>query len=79
MKPNESHDQALRRSGDTSLERATVLHNIQLNQNRSSPPMSPTLLLRRTQEPITRQKLRPIMQAALDLLSEEALELDLDE
>jgi hypothetical protein len=74
MNPDtKSQDQALRRSGDTSLEQA-LFRNIQQNQNRSLPIVSPFLLQPRTQ-PISVEMLRSTLQAALDL--SESLDLDL--
>jgi hypothetical protein len=76
MNPDKrSQDQALRRSGDTSLDQA-LFHNIQQNRNCTPPIVSP-LLLQRAQ-PISRENLRSILQAALDLTSSEDLDLNLE-
>jgi hypothetical protein len=78
MQPNECQYQALlRRSGDTSLNQAMLLRNIQLNQNRSLPIMPPSVLLQRAQ-PIAHDKLRSAIQAMLDEFSVD-LDRDLDE
>jgi hypothetical protein len=75
MNPFKSQDQYHRRSGDTSREWA-LLRNIQhqRNQNGSQPKVSPFLLQRA--QPISLEKLRSTLQAALDL--SESLDLDLD-
>jgi hypothetical protein len=76
MKPDEREDQELRRSGAMSLKRA-ILRNIQPNRN-GSLPMSPFLLQRA--QPISLEKLRSTLQAALDLTSSDlCLDLELEE
>jgi hypothetical protein len=68
-------DQALPKSGGTSLEQA-LLRNVQLNPN-GSLPMDPPFLFQRT-GPISIEKLRETLQAALDLVSSEDLDLDFE-
>jgi hypothetical protein len=70
-----SQEQALRRSGKTSLEWA-LLRNVQLNPKGSQPLVSP-FLFQRTQ-PISVEKVWSILQEALDLTSLEDLDLDIE-
>jgi hypothetical protein len=74
MKDDESQDQARRIVGETSLTRA-ILRNIRQYRNGSLP--SPHYPLQQAQ-PLTRQNLGLIIQAALDLISVD-LDLDLDD
>jgi hypothetical protein len=73
MNSDKSQDQALRGSGDTSLEQALFL-DMQQKRNGSLPMFSPFLLQR--VQPISLEKLRSTLQAALDLT--ESVDLDLD-
>ena len=75
MNPDKSQDQAIRRSGDntSSLEQALVRNIQQQNQN-FLPIVSPFLLQRA--QPMSLDKFRSTLQAALDLT--ESLDLDLN-
>jgi hypothetical protein len=77
MNPDKrSQDEALRRSGDTSLEKA-LSRNITPNRNSSPPILVSPFLLQRAQ-PTSRENLRSILQAALDLTSSEDLDINLE-
>jgi hypothetical protein len=77
MSPDtKSQDQAVRKSGDTSLEWA-LLRNVQLNRKVSSLPLVSPFLFQQTQ-PISVEKLREILQAALDLTSSDDFDLDIE-
>jgi hypothetical protein len=75
MNTGKIQDQVLRRSSGTSLEQA-LLRNVQQNPNGSLAINSP-FLFQRTQ-PHSIEKLRETLQAALDLVSSEDLDLDFE-
>jgi hypothetical protein len=76
MNTDKIQDQALQRSGDTSLKQA-LYHNIQQNQN-GSPPSTISPSLFQWTQPISVEKLQETLQAALDLSSSEDLDFDFE-
>jgi hypothetical protein len=78
MNPAKSQDPSPRRSGeDTSLERALLRNIVQRNTNGSLPIVSRFLSQRA--QPISSEKIQSILQAALDLTEDFALDFELDE
>jgi hypothetical protein len=72
MNTDKSQDQALRKSCDISLEQA-LLRNVRQNQNGSLPTISPFQT-----QPISVEKLRETLQAALDLTLSEDFDLNFE-
>jgi hypothetical protein len=76
MNLDKSQDEGFGRSGDASLEQALFRNAQSQNQNGSLPTISPFLLHRR--QPLSIEKIRETLQAALDLTSCDDLDLDFE-